>query len=147
MREFYKLVEFFGQFKLKKLRLVIGVPTFEKVLDKHYYKELRGGILEAVGKMFVKNMKLYIYPTIRPETNEIITSENLNIDNDIKHLYNFLKANKFILELESSVSKHLQIMSRDVFKMIKTGDTKWEDYVPMVVANVIKEKTLFGYKN
>jgi len=143
IREYYKLVEFFGQYKLKKLRLVIGVPTLEKVVDKRFYKDLKGGILEAVGKMFPKNMKLYIYPTTRKETNEVVTSETIKMDGDVRLLYNYLKVNRFILDIKSSMSEQLHIKSREVLKMIRDGNPQWERYVPMVVAQVIKEKNLF----
>jgi len=146
IREYYKLVEFFGQYKLRKLRLVIGVPTLEKVVDRRFYKDLKGGILEAVGKMFPKNMKLYIYPTTRKDTKEVVTSENIKMDGDVRFLYNYLKVNRFILDIDSSMSEQLHIKSREVLKMIREGNPQWERYVPMVVAQVIKEKNLFELK-
>ncbi len=145
-KEFYKLVDFFGQFRLKKLRLIIGVPTFEKVMDKKYYSDLRGGILEAIGKMFPDNMKLYIYPTLRPDTKEVVTSKNITLADDVKLLYDYLQKNSFILELKSSISEQLHIRSCKVLEMIRSGNKEWENYVPMVIANVIKEKKLFGIK-
>jgi len=145
-KEFYKLVEFFGQFRLKKLRLIIGVPTFEKVMDKRYYSDLRGGILEAIGKMYPKNMKLYMYPTLRPDTREVVTSKNITLADDVKLLYDYLQKNRFILELKSSISEQLHIRSYKVLDMIRSGNKEWENYVPMLVANVIKEKKLFGFK-
>ena len=146
-REYYKLVEFFGQYKLKKLRLIIGIPTFEKVIDKQYYTHLKGGILEATGKMFPKNMKLYLYPGKNKETGEIVTAEKIKMEEDIKYLYKYLHYNNFILQLKSSLSEKQFISSREVYEMIKRGDERWEIYVPGIVAQVIKEKKLFGYKN
>ncbi len=146
IREYFKLVEFFGQFKLKKLRLVIGVPTLEKVVDKRFYKDLKGGILEAVGKMFPKHMKLYIYPTTQKGTGEMITSENIKMDDDVRLLYNYLKSNRFILDIPSSMSQQLHVKSREVLKMIRAENPDWEKFVPMVVAKVIKEKGLFKNK-
>jgi hypothetical protein len=144
-REFYKLVDFFGQFKLKKLRLVIGVPTFEKVLDKKYYADLKGGILEAVGKMFPSNMKLYLYPTVRKESGEVITADNLSLAEDVRFLLDYLRHNRFILDLKSSIGEQLHVRSSQVLEMILKGDPKWENYVPMLVAQAIKKKKLFGF--
>jgi hypothetical protein len=143
IREYYRLVEFFGQFKLKKLRIVIGVPTLEKVFDKVYYTHLKGGILEAVGKMFPQNMKLYIYPTVLKESGELVTSKSVKMDDDLKLLYQYLQENKFILDLESKMSKQLHITSHQVLEMIKSGNSEWEKYVPMSIARTIKEKKLF----
>jgi len=140
--EYYKLVDFFSQFKMNKLRIVMGVPTFEKVLNKKYYKNLRGGLLEAVGKMFPTNTKLYIYPTKRKKSAELITSDDLKMDNDIRLIFEYLKENRFILDVKSEMINQLHISTREVNEMIKKGDPNWEKYVPMSVCKIIKEKGL-----
>ena len=143
IREYYKLVEFFTQFKLKKLRIVMGVPTLEKVVDKRYYTHLKGGILEAVGKMFPLNMKLYVYPTLRKEEGRLISSSDIKMDEDVQLLFRYLKHNRFILDLKTGMTEQLYIDSHTVLDMIKDGNPEWERYVPMNVAKTIKEKKLF----
>ncbi len=144
-REYYRLVEFFGQFKMKKLRIVMGVPTLEKVMDDKYYKHLKGGLLEAAGKMFPNNLKFYIYPTLLKsrKENKLITAANIRIKKKYKLLYDFLIENKYLLEIQSDLSDQLIIKSREVLKMIQDEDPEWEKYVPMAIANRIKEKNLF----
>ena len=39
----------------------------------------------------------------------------------------------------------LQIFSPDVLQKIKDSDSTWEDMVPAEVAEVIKQRRLFGY--
>jgi len=143
IREYYKLVEFFSQFKLKKLRIVMGVPTLEKVMDKKYYKHLRGGILEAVGKLFPENMKLYIYPTLQKDGSYMVNSKNIKMDEDVSLLYEYLLKNRFILDIKSDMSRQLHVKAHDVLKMIREDNHEWEKYVPMIVAKTIKEKGLF----
>lgn len=121
----------------------MGIPTLEKVLNKKYYKDLKGGILEAVGHMFPSNMKLYIYPTKRSGNEEIITSDNMNMDDDVLLLFKYLKENRFILDIESGIVKQLHISTRQVHKMIIDGNSTWEKFVPMSVAKIIKEKDLY----
>ncbi len=67
-KEFYKLVGFMSQFRIIKMRLVIGLDTFEKVMDESYYSNLKGGILEALGKLFPENVKVYLYPILDEKT-------------------------------------------------------------------------------
>ncbi|MBN2639088.1 MAG: hypothetical protein JXR65_08370 [Bacteroidales bacterium] len=145
IREYYRLVDFFKLFKLKKLRIVMGVPTLEKVFCEKYYQELKGGLLESIGLMFPANMKLYIYPTLRDsgKKKELTTSKNLKIDPKYKLLYDFLLENHYILDIESSMSHLLHIKSREVSQMIKEENSDWEKYVPMKIARMIKEKNLF----
>ena len=140
--EYYKLVEFFSQFKMNKLRIVMGIPTFERVLNKKYYKELKGGILEAVGKMFPSNMKLYIYPTRKAGNPDIITSEDIDMDDDVRMLFDYLKENRYILDIKSEMINQLHVSTREVNKMITSGKNNWEKFVPMSVCKIIKEKKL-----
>ncbi len=140
LREYYKLVDFFSQFKLNKLRIVMGLPTFEKVLQKKYYKDLRGGILEAVSKIFPEYMKLYIYPTKRTKQDNIITSEDLEMDDDVRLIFDYLKVNRFILDIESEMVNQLHISTREVYKMMKNKDKHWEKYVPMIICKFIKNR-------
>lgn len=145
VQEYYKLVDLFSQFNIKKLRLVMGVPSLVSIFDKSYYNNLNGGILEAMGKLFPSNIKLYIYPTLDANSERLITSEDTRPEDTTKYLYEYLHKNRYILDLASNLSDQLRVKSREVLKMIETGDKKWEKYVPMVVAKSIKEKRLFGY--
>jgi len=141
IKEYYRLTEFFGQFKLKQLRVVMGVPTLEKVMEPNYYTHLKGGMLEAMGKLFASNTKLYVYPTLKGEA--LVTSEGIHLARQHRLLYDYLHENRFILDLNSDMSKQLHVKSREVLKMIQENNPEWEKYVPMIVAKTIKEKGLF----
>jgi hypothetical protein len=145
IQEYYKLVELFSQFNIRKLRLVMGIPSLKGILDPKYYKDLNGGILEAMSKLFPENIKLYIYPTQKLEDGELITSVDIVTEGSISYLYKYLQERKFIIDLKSNMSDQLRVKSREVLKMIEDGNPKWEKYVPMVVSKTIKEKKLFGY--
>ena len=146
IREYYKLVCYFSQFKIKNLRIVIGALTFIKVLEKEYYKDLPGGILEAFGKLFTKNMKMYVYPAIHDKTGKPLSSCNMMMKDDLKHLYNYLCANKKILDIKNANKKYLHIFSHEVLKMIQDQNLHWEEMVPKYISSRIKERKLFGCK-
>lgn len=146
-REFYKLGEYFAQFKAKNIRIIVGVPIFSKILDKKYYANLKGGLLEAMGKMFPENTKFYIYPAQNSETGEVVTSNDIDLPADIKHLFNYLKLNRKIHDLTNVNTKWLSISSTEVLALIRTGNPKWEKMVPKYILQNIKAKELFGYKN
>ncbi len=144
--EYYKLVSYFSEFKIKNLRVVIGIPTFINVLDPKYYKNLNGGILEAFGKLFTNNMKLYVYPAQNEKTGELITSHNLKLAEDLLHLYQYLIANRKILDLTNINKERLSIKSADVLRAIKKDEFGWELKVPVYIEEFIKTKQPFGYK-
>ncbi|MGB2152948.1 MAG: TonB-dependent receptor, partial [Flavobacteriaceae bacterium] len=62
-KEYYRLVDYLSQYTKKQMALAMGVNSFVEVFDENYYTDLSGGILEAFGKMFYNNLKVYLYPT------------------------------------------------------------------------------------
>jgi len=137
---YYELVELFSQFRINKLRLLIGVPGLESIFEEKYYTHLKGGILEAFGKLFPKNLKLYIYPTMNRGSKEVLRSDSIKPKPEQQGLYDYLVDNNFILDLKSNMKAQLHIKAREVLKMIKEGNPKWEKYVPMKVAGMVKER-------
>jgi hypothetical protein len=153
-REYYMLVQYFSQFKIKKLRIIIGIPTLMNFFEKKYYTQLRGGVLEAMGKFFIDNMKLYVYPTISSVSiddptkgEELITSRNLLLADDINDLYQFLIKNRMIIDIPGVKKEWLWINSQIVIKIIKEGIPGWEKMVPKYIEKAIKRKKLFGYED
>lgn len=153
-REYYKLVQYFSEFKITKLRIIIGIPTLINFFEKKYYTNLRGGILEAMGKFFIDNMKLYVYPTVssvsiddKTKGEDLITSRNLVLADDIKDLYQYLVKNRMILDITDAKRKWLWINSQIVIKMIKDKIPGWEEMVPKYIEKEIKKKKLFGYED
>ncbi len=145
-REFYKLVHYFSGFHINKLRLVVGVETFEKIFDPQYYRELKGGILEAFGMLFPKNMKMYIYPGLNEKTNKLITSGDIHFTDETINLYAYLKAKRRILDIKDINESYINIFSPMVLDRIRTSEPDWEKIVPAYVAETIKARNLFGYK-
>jgi hypothetical protein len=143
--EYYKLVGYFSKFKLGKLRIVIGTPTFKSLWDKKYYTDLKGGILEAFGKLFINNMKLYVYPTLNKNNGKLFTSTDLELSADLQYLYKYLVENKKIIDVRSAEMKWLHIDSSETLGMIQNNAQGWEELVPEYVASYIKEHKIFGY--
>ncbi len=145
-REFYRLVEYFGRFKHKNLRIVMGIPTFVRVLDKSYYTDLPGGLLEAVGKMLPARTKFYIYPALDRKTGKIMTITDLILPEDVMNLYRYLKDNDLIVSLSGVKKEWLNIKTNDVLELIQSNDSRWEEMVPQYVVRTIKQKKLFGFQ-
>ncbi|WP_373055899.1 TonB-dependent receptor [Zunongwangia sp. H14] len=145
-QEYYKVVEYFSAFTRERMGLTMGVNTFIEVFKENYYTHLSGGILEAFGKLFFKNLKIYLQPQKNPETGEIITSENLEVEPRTKELYRFFKDNGRVVDIQDYDPHILEISSRKVFEMIRDGEPGWEDAVAEDTAALIKENHLFRKK-
>ncbi|PVW13854.1 TonB-dependent receptor [Marixanthomonas spongiae] len=144
-QEYYKLVEYFSRFTKNRLGLAMGVNNLVDIFDEKYYRHLSGGILEAFGKLFFKDLKVYLYPMCDPETNEYTTSENLKVHPRMKELYKFFKYNGKVVDIKDFNPDILNIFSREVLEMIESGEESWEEMLPPGVSEIIREKKLFGY--
>ena len=144
-QEYYKLVEYFSNYTRARMGLTMGVNNLVDIFDEKYYRHLSGGILEAFGKLFFKDLKVYLYPMRHPETGEYTTSENLKVHPRMKELYKFFKYNGKVVDIENFNPDILNVFSREVLRMIEAGETGWEDMLPAGVAEIINEKKLFSH--
>ncbi|WP_111708471.1 TonB-dependent receptor [Lutibacter citreus] len=144
-QEYYKLVEYFSEFTKARIGLAMGVASFIQIFDEKYYRNLSGGILEAFGKLFFKDLKVYLYPFKNQKTGEIVTSENLRVHPRMKELYKFFKYNGKVVDIKDYDPKILEVFSREVLKMIENGEPGWEEMLPTGIAETIKNERLFGY--
>jgi hypothetical protein len=145
-QEYYKLVEYFSRYTKMRLGLAMGINNLIDIFDEKYYRHLSGGILEAFGKLFFKDLKVYLYPMKNPETGEYTTSENLKLHPRMKELYKFFKYNGKVVDIEDYNPDVMNIFSRRVLSMIENGEEGWGEMLPTGVSEIIKNKNLFGYK-
>lgn len=145
-QEYYKLVEYFSRYTKMRMGITMGVNNLIEIFDDKYYRHLSGGILEAFGKLFFKDLKVYLYPMKDPDTGEYITSENLKVHPRIKELYKFFKYNGKVVDITNYNPEYLDIFSQDIRAQIERGEEGWEEYLPTGIAKTIKTKELFNYK-
>ena len=145
-QEYYKLIQYFSTFTKARMGLIMGVNNLVELFKEEYYRNLNGGILEAFGILFMRDLKLYLYPT-KTEEEGITNTSNMPIHPRLKPLYNYLMQNRKIVDLENFDPTVLDVQSRTVLKMIKNGESGWEKMVPTYVDTMIKNLGLFGYKS
>jgi len=144
-KEYFKLVEYFSEFTKARMALGMGVYNLIQIFDEKYYRGLSGGILEAFGKLFYRDLKIYMYPYKEEATGDFITSDNLKVHPRMKELYKFFKNNGKLIDIKDFDPGILHIFSRKVLKMIQEGDSDWETMLPEGVPENIKTNRLFGY--
>jgi hypothetical protein len=141
--EFYRLAEYLIRFTQAPIGLAMGADTLRAVFDETYYEELSGGILEAMGRLFKRNVKLYVYPFLDPATEEVLTAGNLEVPAAIRALYRYLLDRGAIQDLEGYNPEHLTIRSPEVLRRIR-ADEDWERFVPEDSVEQIRRAGLFG---
>ena len=142
-KEYYKLVDYLSQYTKNQLALSMGVNNFVEIFDEQYYQDLGGGILEAFGKMFYNNLKVYLYP-MKDNNGNIINSTNLKLDPRMKDFYKFFKYNGKVVDIFDFEEDYLNIFSREILKQIKRGESNWQKNLPGGIADLIMKNQMFG---
>ena len=143
----YKMVDYLASItKEKRMGLLLGVYNLHTIFDERYYDNLAGGLLEAFGRGFGHNVKMFVYPAINVDSGELYSLENLKIPEHLNGLLTFLKDNNKMEAIHEYDKNLLHIMSDDVLSKIKAGGSSWEDDVPTEVVKAIKFYELFGYQ-
>jgi len=145
-QEYYKVVEYFSEYTKEKIGIAMGVPNMIDIFDQKYYRHLSGGILEAFGKLFFRDLKIFLYPML-DKNGEVINSDNLKVHPRMKELYKFFKFNGKVTDIDNYQKEDLSIFSRQVLRMIYDKESGWEEMLPAGISEIIKEKGLFGWKN
>jgi len=143
--EYYRLAQFMFRYTRKPIALTMGLPSLKEIFNEEYYEDLPGGILESFGRMFKHDLRLYVSPAIAPESGEKTDVQTLKVDPHLHHLYAYLLENNYVRPLNTIRDEHLAIYSPEVLERIRNGDEGWESLVPEPVAEMIKEKRLFGF--
>ena len=140
---YYQLADYLAAYTNEMIGLAVGLPTLRQVADERYYTDLPGGVLESVGRLFKRAVKMYVYPTRDPQTGQIQTLTNPPPPPPWHHLRNLLMEIGRLEEIRPSDESYLSIRTPDVLSRIAADDPSWEAMVPPAVAEIIRAKRLF----
>jgi hypothetical protein len=145
--EYYRLAAYLTRYTSQPIAVTMGVASLEDLFKEEYYAGLEGGILEAFGKLFTKDLRIYVYPLRDAATGQLATVQNLKMPGALHSLYCHLVERGRIKQLDNFDESVLHIFSRDVLRRIKDNDASWEAMVPAEIAQVIKDRHYFGYRD
>ena len=100
-------------------------------------------LLESFATLFSRKVKLFIYPTLRKGI--IWNTTKFWLPPHLIDLFQYLIANDKIEDITDYNSNNLNVETDKVLHFIKQGAEGWEEFVPVEVATIIKERCLFGY--
>jgi len=143
--EHYELTRFLKSCKPKKLGIILGVMNLLEILDLSKYNNPISELLLQFGNLFSQEVKFLAYPYQPNHEGPIYNSKTIDINPNVKNLYQFLIDNELILDIENYNADNLKIFSNEIIEKIKRNEEGWEQFVPEPVANLIKEKCLFDY--
>ena len=144
--EYYRLAAYLGLYTNEPIAVTMGAQSLRDLFTEEYYEGLEGGILEAFGRLFTRDLRVYVYPLLEQATGQLTTAENIEMPEQLRNLYRHLVERGRIRSMENYDKSVLHIFSRDVLRRIKDQDDSWEDMVPPEIADVIKKRRFFGWR-
>ncbi len=142
----YKMIEYLsGITKGSKIGVLLGIYNLQTIFDEKYYDTLNGGLLEAFGRGFGLNVKMYVYPAIG-ESGNIYTLDEFKVEDHLTGLLDYMRKTNKVAAITQYDQDILHVLSDDVLLKIQKGQTDWENDVPEDVMRAIKYFGLFGYK-
>jgi hypothetical protein len=144
--DYYRLAAWLSRYTNQPIALTMGIPSLEDLFKEEHYANLEGGILEGFGKLFTKDLRIYVYPWRDPATNTLRMVEGAEVSSHVRSLYRHIVEGGKIKQLDDFDESALHIFSRDVLKRIKDEDTSWISMVPPEIAEVIQRECFFGYR-
>jgi len=140
--KFFRLAQYLFSQTSKPVAIALGMPTLRQVFDEGHYEDLEGGVLEAFGRLFRNDMRMYACPALEAD-GSLTTVQTLKVPDHLRHLYQHLLENGYILGLDAVDQQYLSIHSDDVLEKIRHGDDSWKTMVPQPVVDIISERNLF----
>ena len=145
MPQFIHLTNYLSTFKPPHLGLVFGVYNFMQLFEADY-DQFPGGLLEALGRLFRKNLMVYLCPYKEDTKDDVLTHlGNVKVEKSDEPLLEYIKSSGQVKNLEGYDESLLHIYSRKVLTMIRNDEKGWEELVPESIAKTINEKCLFGH--
>jgi hypothetical protein len=129
---FDRVTSYLRKYTRNWIVMVMGAPTLNEIFNEKYYADLDGGILEGLGALFQGNVKLYSLGTVA-------------VPPESQRLYQDLLEKGRIEPIRQFDSAQFNVYPREVLAKIQAGLPDWETMVPGPVAQLIKDRKLFGY--
>ncbi len=145
-RPYYELSDYLAAYTDRMIGIAVGLQTIEEIVDEKYYQELAGGVLESLGRLFKRSVKMYVYPMLDPQTGQVVASQHATLPPPWTHLETLLLETHLVEPIRAYTEAYLSIRTADVLARIQRSDPSWEAMVPAAGARIIKAKKLFGYQ-
>jgi hypothetical protein len=143
-RRFHRLASYLSRYTNRPIGIALGAANLLEIFDESFYNESEGGLLGGLGQLFKNPARLYVYPHLDLDTGKLVTADNYEVDRRLEHLYRHLLENRYVQSIRNYNRSLVPIRRRDVLARIESGDASWADCVPPRIAEIIRQRGLFG---
>jgi hypothetical protein len=105
----HKLAQYLARCKPHSVGISTNIANLKRIFDASSFPDnYTDELLAYVSDLFSKNVKLYAYPYLDKNTNEIITTRNMPVSEQAKPLFEFLIKNNYITDIENYNTKDVK---------------------------------------
>jgi hypothetical protein len=140
-----QLTNYLSTYKIPNLGIVVGARELLELIDSSTNDEGDDNMLVKFGRLFSKNIRVYVYPVLSRDKQMIIQGSNLPVPKVIRYLYQHLLDRGYVANIDDYRASNLAIFPFEVLYDIEHGIDGWENKLPSGLAGIIKEKGYFNY--
>lgn len=150
----FKLVEYLARYTNQAIVVAVGGGQFSikrAFFNEAGFKESKGGMLEAFGRLFAYKARIFQFPTIsedgRLEPPVVIEGPDALLNQYFIQIGKMVPiATEYISPevLDPSKNEKFTLGSTEVIQLIQTGSSDWTKFVPPEVAASMKQRQWFA---
>ena len=105
----HKLAQYLSRCNPKSVGISTNIANLKNIFNSENYSEnYTDELLAYISDLFSKKAKLYAYPYLDKKNNEIITTKNMPVSREAKHLFEFLVQNGYITDIDHYDAKDVK---------------------------------------
>ena len=119
--EYWMVAEYLARYAATQIALPLGLDAFAAFLREDRYAHLRGGLLEATGRLFGMGVRVYVYPALDPQTGRRISVDTLEVPEAVEPLFAYLRLRGYVEPLDGFDEDGLRLGSDEVARENSSG--------------------------
>lgn len=105
----HKLAQYLSRCNPKSVGISTNIANLRNIFNSENYKgNYTDELLAYISDLFSKKAKLYAYPYLDKTNNQIITTKNMPVSKEAKHLFEFLVQNGYITDIDDYDTKDVK---------------------------------------
>lgn len=143
--EYYRLAAYLARMTQEPIGIALGLKRLKALFNDQAYAELPGGILEAFGRLFKSQLKLFVYPSRDAASGAVTTLETFRLEGALAKLFAYLYERGSFVEIKDYAPECLAIYAHQVFDSIISKKPDWHQMVPPQTIELIEGHRLFTH--
>ncbi len=105
----HKLAQYLSRCNPKSVGISTNIANLRNIFNsKNYGDNYTDELLAYISDLFSKKARLYAYPYLDKKNNQIITTKNMPVSEEARHLFQFLIQNGYIMDIDEYDTKDVK---------------------------------------